>query len=185
MREDRLGARMRPSGAWRGGCEGGAARDDSIAPHPPRRRKPGGWRPYADVRRRPGRARGTRKRDQSRGSAAGFRKRRERPTPSRRMLPILPVLPVSMLPIPNWYWIWRLATFSHWQHFCPPRRKAQRAPAQEPRPPETGRACPQHTPTPMHAVPPPLAKKSWGPPIVNRIGRLTKMHGRGYNIVVS
>ena len=41
VREDRLGARTPPAGAWRGGCEGGAARDDSIAPHPPRRRKPG------------------------------------------------------------------------------------------------------------------------------------------------
>ena len=30
----------------------------------------------------------------------------------------------------------------------PPRRKAQRAPALEPRPPETGRAYPPHTPTP-------------------------------------
>ena len=29
----------------------------------------------------------------------------------------------------------------------PPRRKAQRAPALEPRPPETGRAYPPHTPT--------------------------------------
>ena len=29
--------------------------------------------------------------------------------------------------------------------FCPPRRKAQHAPAREPRPPETGRAYPLHT----------------------------------------
>ena len=36
VREDRLGARTPPADAWRGGCEGGAARDDSIAPHPPR-----------------------------------------------------------------------------------------------------------------------------------------------------
>ena len=38
--EDRLGARTPPAGEWRGGCEGGAARDDSIAPHPRRRRPP-------------------------------------------------------------------------------------------------------------------------------------------------
>ena len=53
MREDRLGARTPPADAWRGGCEGGAARDDSIAPHPPRRRKPGavgGSRPCAGDR---------------------------------------------------------------------------------------------------------------------------------------
>ena len=53
MREDRLGARTPPTDAWRGGCAGGAARDDSIAPHPPRRRKPGavgGLRPCAGDR---------------------------------------------------------------------------------------------------------------------------------------
>ncbi|MBR4652015.1 MAG: hypothetical protein IKO72_01525 [Kiritimatiellae bacterium] len=50
-REDRLGARAPPTDAWRGGCEGGAARDDSIAPHPPRRRKPGAGRRNAAVRR--------------------------------------------------------------------------------------------------------------------------------------
>ncbi len=31
VREDRLGARVPPTDAWRGGCAGGAARDDSIA----------------------------------------------------------------------------------------------------------------------------------------------------------
>ncbi len=53
VREDRLGARTPPTDAWRGGCAGGAARDDSIAPHPPRRRKPGdvgGTRPCAGDR---------------------------------------------------------------------------------------------------------------------------------------
>ena len=52
-------------GGWRGGCAGGAARDDSIAPHPPRRRKPGVRRRNAPACRRPGRARGTDGRDQS------------------------------------------------------------------------------------------------------------------------
>ena len=51
VREDRLGARTPPTDAWRGGCAGGAARDDSIAPHPPRRRKPGTGRRKAAVRR--------------------------------------------------------------------------------------------------------------------------------------
>jgi hypothetical protein len=51
VREDRLGARTPPTDAWRGGCAGGAARDDSIAPHPPRRRKPGAGRRKAAVRR--------------------------------------------------------------------------------------------------------------------------------------
>ena len=32
--------RAPPGGAWRGGCGCGAARDDSIAPHPRRRRPP-------------------------------------------------------------------------------------------------------------------------------------------------
>ena len=53
VREDRLGVRTPTADAWRGGCEGGAARDDSIAPHPPRRRKPGavgGSRPCAGDR---------------------------------------------------------------------------------------------------------------------------------------
>ena len=36
----------------------------------------------------------------------------------------------------------------------PPRRKAQRAPALEPRPPETGRAYPPHAPTFTDGVPP-------------------------------
>ena len=64
-REDWLGARGAARRAWRRGCGGGAARDDSIAPHPPRRRKPGVRRRNAHARRRPGRVRGTDGRDQS------------------------------------------------------------------------------------------------------------------------
>ena len=84
------------------------------------------------VRRRPGRARGTRKRDQSRGSAAGFRKTRARPT--RGGADAAATGGEGNLAIAE-----------------PPRRKAQRAPSQEPRPPETGRAYPPHTTT--HAPP--------------------------------
>ena len=48
VREDWLGAHGAGGRGWRGGCAGGAARDDSIAPMPPRRRPPG----VADEKRR-------------------------------------------------------------------------------------------------------------------------------------
>ena len=61
-----------------------------------------------------------------RGSAAGFRKRRVRPTRGR--VDAAATGGEGNLAIAE-----------------PPRRKAQHAPAQEPRPPETGRAYPPHT----------------------------------------
>ena len=61
-----------------------------------------------------------------RGSAAGFRKRRARPTRGR--VDAAATGGEGNLPIAE-----------------PPRRKAQRAPALEPRPPETGRVYPPHT----------------------------------------
>ena len=48
VREDWLGAHGAGGRGWRGGCAGEAARDDSIAPMPPRRRPPG----VADEKRR-------------------------------------------------------------------------------------------------------------------------------------
>ena len=48
VREDWLGAHGAGGRGWRGGCADEAARDDSIAPMPPRRRPPG----VADEKRR-------------------------------------------------------------------------------------------------------------------------------------
>ena len=119
-RTDAAGGRM----ARRMRGRGGARRQHraASAPQTQARRR----RRIAAVRRRPGRARGKRDRDESSGSAAGFRKKRERPTRGRA--DAAATGGEGNLAIAE-----------------PPRRKAQRAPAQEPRPPETGRVYPRHT----------------------------------------
>ena len=142
-RTDAAGGRM----ARRMRGRGGARRQHraASAPQTQARRR----RRNAAVRRRPGRARGKRDRDESSGSAAGFRKKRERPTRGRADAAATGGEGNLAIAEPPW-------------------RKAQRAPAQEPRPPETGRAYPPHTHPTMHAVPPSLAvatvKKKRSPP---------------------
>ena len=118
-RTDAAGGRM----ARRMRGRGGARRQHraASAPQTQARRR----RRIAAVSRRPGRARGKRDRGESSGSAAGFRKKRERPTRGRADAAATGGEGNLAIAEPPW-------------------RKAQRAPAQEPRPPETGRAYSPH-----------------------------------------
>ena len=129
MREDWLGARAPPPAD--GAADARAGRRETTAS---RRIRPadasqapdGEKRPCAGDRdERAGREDAT----NPRGSAAGFRKTRARP--KRGRVDAAATGGEGNLPIAE-----------------PPWRKAQRAPALEPRPPETGRAYPPHTPTP-------------------------------------
>ena len=119
-RTDAAGGRMAPRMRGRGGAR--RKHRAASAPQTQARRR----RRNKAVRRRPGRAHGTREHDESSESAAGFRKRRERPT--RGCADAKAAGGEGNLAIAE-----------------PPWRKAQRAPALEPRPPETGRASPPHT----------------------------------------